>query len=296
MDGDHLNSLTEDLLIEILLWLPVVSLLRSKTVCKLWRSIIQSSDFIRRHATFENSSSKLGDFIFQYHPSHIMDCNYKPYFFVLSSSRGSGDGGEDYDQWSYKNLGISPHLNGGDEYVYDLFSCYPPEASMVVSCHGIICVHDPEPRHIILWNPATKKYRCLPKSLPLLDEFGELNSEFVLLGFDCQTYDYMVVQITFFRIDNEVDITPRNRIQIYSLRSDSWRWCMDANLYGFSNGCNAENQGRYLHGSYYFRGSYFRRNELSYVQRDAVVLSFNFSKFCKQKQRHSNKNLILGKH
>ncbi|MCL7044441.1 hypothetical protein MKW94_004867 [Papaver nudicaule] len=275
MDGDPLNSLPQDLLIEILLWLPVASLLRSKAVCKLWRSIIQSSDFIRRHATFENSSSKLGDFIFQYRPSHIKDFNYKPYFLLLSSSSRE----EDYDQWSYKNLGISPHLSDGDDGddEYDWFSCYPPEASMVGSCHGIICVHDPEPRDIILWNPATKKFRCIPKSLPLLDEFGELQTEFVFFGFDCQTHDYKVVQITFFKIDNEVDITPRNRVQIYSLRSDSWRWCMDANLYGHSHRGSANNQGRYLHGSYYFWGHYFRRNELSYVKQDAVVLSFNFS-------------------
>ncbi|KAI3916432.1 hypothetical protein MKW92_010049, partial [Papaver armeniacum] len=57
MDGNSpLNSLTEDLLIEILLWLPVVSLLRFKAVCKYWRSIIESSDFIHRHATFQTST------------------------------------------------------------------------------------------------------------------------------------------------------------------------------------------------------------------------------------------------
>ncbi|RZC94490.1 hypothetical protein C5167_026221 [Papaver somniferum] len=48
---------TEDLLIEILLWLPVVSLLRFKAVCRRWRSVIESSDFIHRHATFRNSTT-----------------------------------------------------------------------------------------------------------------------------------------------------------------------------------------------------------------------------------------------
>ncbi|KAI3901266.1 hypothetical protein MKW92_040986 [Papaver armeniacum] len=292
MDGNceenlHFNSLTEDLLIEILLWLPVVSLLRFKAVCKYWRSIIESSDFIHRHANFEKSTSKLGNFIFQYRPKHINRWDYKPYFFVLSSNRGSGDSQEDYGQWSYKNLGISPHLSDEDEDEDERYDSYPPQANMVGSCHGIICIHDPHLRDIILWNPATKKYRCLPKSLPLLDEFGKLKSEFVLFGFDCETHDYKVLQITFFEIDNEIDIAPRNMIQIYSLQSDSWRWCMDANLRGHSYKCNTVNQGRYHNGSYYFVGNNFiRKQRMSitdsvpywYGDPEAVVLSFNFSR------------------
>ncbi|KAI3859676.1 hypothetical protein MKX03_031190 [Papaver bracteatum] len=252
--------------------LPVVSLLRFKAVCKYWRSIIESSDFIHRHATFENSTSKLGNFIFQYRPKHINGWDYKPFFFVLSSSRGSGDSQEDYGQWSYKNLGTSPHLSDEDEY--EMYASYHPQANMVGSFHGIICIHDPHLRDVILWNPATKKYRCLPKSLPLLDEFGILKSEFVL------SYRSL-----FFKIDNEVDITQRNRIQIYSLQSDSWRWCIDANLRGHSYKSNTENQGRYHNGSYYFLGNNFIRKEVimnsvlhSYGHPEAVVLSFNFSR------------------
>ncbi|KAI3889357.1 hypothetical protein MKX03_018214 [Papaver bracteatum] len=249
------NSLTEDLLIEILLWLPVVSLLRFKAVCKLWRSIIGSSDFIHRHANFENSTSKLGNFIFQYLPKHIDCWDFKPYFFVLSSNRGSGDSQEDYGQWSYKNLGRAPHLSDEDEY--KLYASFPPETKMVGSCRGIICIHDPHLR------------------------------DFVLFGFDCETYDYKVLQITFFKTDNEVGISPPDRIQIYSLRSDSWRWCIDANLYGHSYKRIAENQGRYLNGSYYFSGNkFFRKQRFRisdsvqywYGDREAVVLSFNFSR------------------
>ncbi|XP_026459295.1 F-box/kelch-repeat protein At3g23880-like [Papaver somniferum] len=243
------NSLTEDLLIEILFWLPVASLLRFKTVRKNWCSIIGSSDFIHRHATFQNSTSKLGNFIFQYRPKHINHWDYKPYFFVLSSSssRGSREDEEDYGQWSYKNLGMSPHLS--DEDKYETYAAkYPPQANMVGSCHGIICIHHPHLRDVILWNPATKLFRCLPKSLPLLDEFGILQSEFVLFGFDCRTYDYKVVLITFFEIESVLDFTPKSKVQTYSLRSDSWKWK------GFSH----------------------KRNEDAFW-RSTVGLSFNFS-------------------
>ncbi|MCL7046102.1 hypothetical protein MKW94_001450 [Papaver nudicaule] len=268
MDGN-----SEDLLIEILLWLPVVSLLRSKAVCKLWRSIIENSDFIHRHATFEDSSSKLGNFIFQYRPSHIFHRNFKPHFFVLSSSsRGDSQEEEDYGRWSYNNLGMSPHLSVCVVMAYPV----PPQAKMVGSCHGIVCIHDPEPRDIILWNPATKKFRCLPKSLPLLDEFGVILTEFVLFGFDCETHDYKVLQITFFDFDRELGITPPKRIQIYSLRSDSWKWCADANLHSHCHKSIVQNQGRYLNGNYYLVGTNIHRDDESFWHCD-VVLSFNFS-------------------
>ncbi|RZC84908.1 hypothetical protein C5167_047693 [Papaver somniferum] len=281
MDGNsegnpNPNCLTQDLLIEILFWLPVVSLLRFKCVCKYWRSIIESSDFIHRHATFEKSTSKLGNFIFQYRPKHINNCDFKPYFFVLSSNRGSGDGGEeDYGQWSYKNLGMAPHLSDEDEN--ERYAYYNPQANMVGSCRGIICIHDPHVKDIILWNPATKKFRCLPKSLPLLDKFDVFLVEFVLFGFDCETHDYKVLQISYFK--NEVDIASKNKVQIYSLRSDSWRWCMDANLYSHASKPDCMNQGRYLNGSYYFVGKNFHTNETrDNFWSSTVGLSFNFSK------------------
>ncbi|KAI3994237.1 hypothetical protein MKX01_012494 [Papaver californicum] len=172
MDGNCLENplyfLTEDLLIEILLWLPVVSLLRL----------------------------------------------------------GLG-------QWSYKNLGISPHLIDDADDEFDIYDRYP-QANMVGSCHDIICIHDPH-------------------------EFGGILTDFVMFGFDCETYDYKVVQITF----SENGVLPKNEVQIYSLLSDSWRWC------------------RYLNGCYYFLGNNFHIIEMindSALHLEPVLLSFNFSR------------------
>ncbi|KAK4487388.1 hypothetical protein RD792_005988 [Penstemon davidsonii] len=53
------SSLPEDLIIEILLRLPVKSLLRFRTVCKQWHVIIKSSSFIRRHAHHESNLTRL---------------------------------------------------------------------------------------------------------------------------------------------------------------------------------------------------------------------------------------------
>ncbi|KAI3881206.1 hypothetical protein MKX03_015911, partial [Papaver bracteatum] len=54
-NGDLL--LVGDLLLQILVLLPVISLLRFKSVCKSWRAIIENTDFIHRHAMFNNDVS-----------------------------------------------------------------------------------------------------------------------------------------------------------------------------------------------------------------------------------------------
>ncbi|KAI3930854.1 hypothetical protein MKW92_012096, partial [Papaver armeniacum] len=72
--------LPNDVFLEILMCLPVKSLLRFKSVCKSWYALIKSSDFIHRHANMIDSKSKLGTFICQYHTPNI-DASQ---FFMLS--------------------------------------------------------------------------------------------------------------------------------------------------------------------------------------------------------------------
>ncbi|MCL7031272.1 hypothetical protein MKW94_026061 [Papaver nudicaule] len=268
--------LVDDLLIQILVWLPVISLLRFKTVCKSWRSIIQSSDFIHRHATFNNDDNKTGTLIFQ--SSHCikemgkdMGRFYVPHFFVLSSCSSNG--------WLYKYLGVPPYPRGEPLARFELsgqvLERHRP-VTMVASCHGIICMHDIFPRDIALWNPATKHFRVLPKSLPLPEVFGKLQEDYVGFGFDTETKDYKVLLITY-------DATKmKNAVQVYSMRTNSWRWCVDVDLPAtrcFSR--DVHNQGVYLNGHYLFIATKFYttfEEGESHNCSETVVISFDFSK------------------
>ncbi|KAI3841359.1 hypothetical protein MKW98_007840 [Papaver atlanticum] len=214
MGGDCV--LPQDLIIEILLWLPVISLLRFKTVCKLWRATIEGSDFIYRHATFEDSSDKIGNFIFQSRHRPFF-YNFKPHFFSLSPSSSRGE-----REWFYKYIGVPPHLAEAEAEAEDLDQEELPfKVTLAGSCHGILCLHEVEPRDIILWNPAIKKFRRLPKSLPFLDETLRFCYDFVGFGFDIETHDYKVFQTTSFQSDS--DHLTKTRVQVYSLHSNSWR-------------------------------------------------------------------------
>ncbi|MCL7042531.1 hypothetical protein MKW94_027489 [Papaver nudicaule] len=277
MGGDFV--LPEDLLIEILLWLPVVSLLRFKTVCKSWRATIESSDFIHRHATFENSSDNLGNFIFQSRHGPFF-FNFKPHFFSLSpSSRGER-------QWVYKHIGVPPHLAQA-EVEAEAEEMSPEElpfkVKMVGSCHGIICLHEVQPRSIVLWNPATKKFRRLPKSLPLPnDPKLQFSFDYVGFGFDIETNDYKVFQCTSFKSDS--DHLKKTSVQVYSSQSNSWRWCI-YDLPTFPKNTFRTNVGRYLNGSYYLFGNNFYPKQIiidselfNYTDSEQVILSFDFNK------------------
>ncbi|XP_026399894.1 F-box/kelch-repeat protein At3g23880-like [Papaver somniferum] len=276
MGGDCV--LPQDLLIEILLWLPVISLLRFKTVCKLWRATIEGSDFIYRHATFENSSDKIGNFIFQSRHRPFF-YNFKPHFFSLSPSSSRGE-----REWVYKYIGVPPHLAEAEAEAEaeDLDQEELPfKVTLAGSCHGILCLHEVEPRDIILWNPATKKFRRLPKSLPFLDETLRFCYDYVGFGFDIETHDYKVFQSTTFQSDS--DHLTETRVQVYSLHSNSRRWCTDLRTFPSYN--HNKNQGRYLNGCFYLLGNNFYRKEViensklwKYTDSEQVILSFDFSK------------------
>jgi hypothetical protein len=51
------NELPDDLVTLILLWLPVVSLLRFKCVCKSWYALITHQNFVRKHLLHNKNSN-----------------------------------------------------------------------------------------------------------------------------------------------------------------------------------------------------------------------------------------------
>ncbi|KAK7815740.1 putative f-box protein [Quercus suber] len=51
------EELPEDLVIQILLWLPVMSLLRLKCVCKSWCDLISGQNFITKHLLHNQTTS-----------------------------------------------------------------------------------------------------------------------------------------------------------------------------------------------------------------------------------------------
>lgn len=94
---------------------------------------------------------------------------------------------------------------------------FKDRANLLGSCNGLIClVKGPQ---IVFWNPSTRRYFKLPvcEIDRAVHPDNMIEFEAYGFGYDDVKDDYKLIRITQFR--NEV----RNKVRIYSLKSDSWR-------------------------------------------------------------------------
>jgi hypothetical protein len=130
------NELPEDLVIQILVWLPVVSLLRFKSVCKSWYALITNQNFITKHLLHnKNITTQL-----------------------LLKTRDKTT--EDYvvSTISYETLQVSlTHPLPPPCLGIDKISIF-----ITGSCNGLVCLHD---YRSVIWNSATTETKVVPKSV-----------------------------------------------------------------------------------------------------------------------------------
>ncbi|KAL5702682.1 hypothetical protein ACHQM5_027866 [Ranunculus cassubicifolius] len=192
-------DIPHDVVVHILLWLPVVSLLRFMSVCKSWHSLIMSSDFVAQHLRRHHQDDKFivvtrnpNCYQLFEDPSHLsrsVSCAC-----LLSANKFELlDFPYDYDYWGYGCLHI------------------------LASCNGIICLQHAEYLYVYLWNPATKQFKAIVEEPSDRDhKVDEFSAGF---GFDAKTNDYKVVQ---FKSCFESDRSSSD-ILLYSLSTDSWK-------------------------------------------------------------------------
>ncbi|XP_065881068.1 uncharacterized protein [Euphorbia lathyris] len=189
-------ELLEEILIEILLRLPVKSLLKFKTVCKSWRSIINSTKFIKQHLN----------------RAHAVHYNqHKNFLGLLIPS------------WDASNpLVLYKEISDGVvhakqfDFPYQLPASPHEEIPVQVCnfCDGLICFNM-YGRGILLWNPSFPlEYKIIRHS--------DLDVGFPLMGYDSSTDDYKIVSIPSY---SSKERFPRRYffVEVFSLKSSSWR-------------------------------------------------------------------------
>ncbi|XP_059640108.1 F-box/kelch-repeat protein At3g06240-like isoform X1 [Cornus florida] len=191
------NEIPEDVVIEILLRLPVKSLIRYRVVCKNWYSIIKNPSFVTKHLNHHRANSGS---LFVKRFDKITD----KYVFSL---------------YPDQTLAGSPLLC--EDVVVNMSNNL-----QISACNGILCLHNCIHHHrcFALWNPATREFRSvpvLPRNFPPnvvnnLEAFG--------FGFDPITNDYKLVwmwnTLEFIR---ETRYGPY-KAAVYTLSTDSWRY------------------------------------------------------------------------
>ncbi|XP_059439987.1 F-box/kelch-repeat protein At3g23880-like [Corylus avellana] len=201
------NELPEDLVTQILLWLPVVSLLRFKCVCKSWYALITHQNFVRKHVLHNNNNNS---------NTHLL----------LKTSNKTMD---DYvvSTISYEELQISPLTQPlppqyfrNDEPFGEKFSI-----SVVGSCNGLVCLHAYDTLKVVIWNPTIRETKVVPESpagyCTRIQGMG--------FGFDAKTNDYKIIHFVSMYEPNFDDYVMKDvkeiiyQKEVYSLSTDSWR-------------------------------------------------------------------------
>ncbi|XP_058187811.1 F-box protein At3g07870-like [Rhododendron vialii] len=184
-----IETLSEDLLMEILWRLPVKSLLQSKSVCKNWYALIQSPSFISLH---------------HYRAAQNTDC-----LFVKRALRG-GNG--------KIILSFIPNELLTEDIDISFTRLDIEKLQLLGPCNGVVCLTEGGYHStIVICNPSMREFRVLPQPSHKKGYMANLG-----FGFDHYTNDYKVVKFGYLDPEFKTWLIDET-IEIYELSTDSWR-------------------------------------------------------------------------
>ncbi|WOH12844.1 hypothetical protein DCAR_0832353 [Daucus carota subsp. sativus] len=219
-----LSEFTDDLWTEILLRLPIKTLLQFKSVSKSWFSIISSHRFATSHLA--NAAKDDQILIVRYDIDDYELEDEEDYFSLFHL--GSGCTLESL-RFPYSQGEYPPHI---------------PYCRLIGSECGIVCVEVSVSRwratkkdvDIYLWNPATKHSKIIPPHT-VVDQRSQMAFGF---GFDHVDLDFKVVRMVAAPLSPTVYLA-----EVYSSNRNTWRKIeptptdypnynhFDASLHGF---------------------------------------------------------------
>ncbi|XP_054778171.1 putative F-box protein At1g32420 [Prosopis cineraria] len=187
--------LADEIIRNILIRLPVKSLIRFQCVCKHWKNVIKSASFVADHLHI----SALRDPLLLLHYSAVR--SNSRYCVMLD--------------YKFRVLELLPS---------PLIS---QKVTIISSSNGLLCaqihIESQVLPSLLLWNPATREARLVPH--PVNNHIGYFKLGF---GFSSIVNDYKIVM---FYYDYKVEA---KRVVVYSLSTCSWREIKVVNLGGLS--------------------------------------------------------------
>ncbi|KAK9016743.1 hypothetical protein V6N11_079237 [Hibiscus sabdariffa] len=174
-----------EVILKILKRLPVKSLVRCRSVCKTWNTLICGPSFISTH---------LQDSLSNNTPLLLLGC--KKQGRHKFSLHYDNDGFEEFKQLQFPPFGCMA------------------DSPLVGSCNGLICVQlvTYDDHMYVLWNPSIQKYIHLPQES--VSQTAYINVGF---GFDSTTNDYKLLLVGFDMDDKWI------QPYLFSLNGNSWK-------------------------------------------------------------------------
>ncbi|GER29420.1 F-box and associated interaction domains-containing protein [Striga asiatica] len=220
MESPNNGGIPEDLLLEILLRLTVKDLLRFKSVCKRWYSIIRNPDFVNQHFTHKSNQEYLLIRHYRY--------DLEQYAFAMYLDENFSKYEEpDNLQLPFTVSALMGPING------------------VFWAAGIS-------GHMALLNPATRQFKPISLLLPDIPPYLSLYDHLFGFGLDSRSGDYKVISIQYYW-NGETDMAHHPCIiSVYTSSSDSWKHFEDSGLVNSSRCVYRSLCNTYLKGSYYW--------------------------------------------
>ncbi|KAL2550793.1 F-box protein CPR30 [Forsythia ovata] len=196
-----MSALTEDLVVDVLSRLPVVTLLRFRCVSKSWQALIDSSYFIKLHLNKSLKDIK----------SHK----------IIAIGRYYNENNVDHSDFIFYAINFDFGFG-----VAEVKEIKPPvqefsdSVSFIGSCRFLICLRYSD-ENILLWNPSIRKHRIIPYTrVEIEDLLGRKYTQYRFgfgFGYDNVMDDHKVVRLVFDRHSGDYEV------QVYSLKLDTWK-------------------------------------------------------------------------
>ncbi|CAI9762492.1 unnamed protein product [Fraxinus pennsylvanica] len=192
-----MSELTEDLLLDVLSRLPVISLLRFRCVSKSWKITIDSSYFIKLHlnkSIKDVNSHKI--FAIGRDPSTVNDVIFCTLNF---------DFGFEFE---------------GVQRIKSPIDNFTEAVSFIGSCRFLICLKYTD-KKIVLWNPSIREHKILPYTDVEIEDSRDrkyTRHRFSYgFGYDDLMDDHKVVRLVFDYQNGDYDV------EVYSLKLNAWK-------------------------------------------------------------------------
>ncbi|XP_050370168.1 F-box/kelch-repeat protein At3g06240-like [Argentina anserina] len=211
-----LKSFPEEIIPNILIRLPIKSIIKFTSVSRSWNSTIKHPSFIRTHLNYKLSSNDQNSTqLLLLHTVHSEDTSSPFGRFHFSGFK------QDPYSLHYDNNGVTECCKV--EFPVALKEeLINPCFRVVGTCNGLVLLADDHGRYgytFVLWNPCVRKYVTLPKPSVRFSTHGGYDAS-LGLGYDDVGNDYKVVRLTSL-LDYPGE-SPMTLAQVYSLANRSW--------------------------------------------------------------------------
>ncbi|KAJ0693432.1 putative F-box domain, galactose oxidase/kelch, beta-propeller, F-box associated interaction [Helianthus annuus] len=181
---------------EIMNMFPVISLLRFRSVCKAWRSLIESSDFITHYR------SQQQHLLVSYHD------RYEQKNVLIVD-----------DTFPQQKVSLSFPVSVKEMLKYD--------PRIISSCHGLVCFYCDSARKAVIWNISVRKSVAVfvPNSVIYETTLG--------FGVCRKTRDPKIVKIRYIGWWRSLDINSSyipSQVEVFTLSTGAWRSPFGRNL------------------------------------------------------------------